>query len=132
MVGTVIGAVGVEAYHRTALTRSRELFNQKLRCSSLGQNYATENSSSIGPTLRNYTLNRVDFSESRNSCIAEIIYSQSMLGRPDLDIWNVQIVDLATKELLMLNQCANGPDCSSAFQRTGPEFDKLRGVRNPR
>lgn len=127
ILGVIVGGAGVETYHHTASAHLRELFNQKLRCNGLGKKYADLKSSSAGPISSIYVLERVDYSESRNSCVAEITNNVSVLGRPDLETWNVQIVDVGTQEIMTIYPCPKGSDCVSMLNLAKPEFEKIVG-----
>jgi hypothetical protein len=117
----------VETYHRTSMVHARESFNLRLRCNEIGGRYAKSRTSSAGQRIEFYGLDRVDYSESRNSCIAELTQNTLVSGHPESEIWDVQIVDLATDEILDLFPCAKGGDCVDALSRAQSEFNKSVG-----
>lgn len=127
MLGVLLGGGGVEAYHRTALAHSKELFNQKIRCNSLGRKYAQSESSVFGIVSNQYSMALVDFSQSRSSCVAELMNHLAVQGKPDVSL--IQIVDLNSTEILKIEPCQPSGDCTDAMKRARPEFDQFLGVR---
>lgn len=64
--GLLIGAAFVEYGHRRYDRQSKQMFEQRMRCKSLADSYARENTNNDGSTF----LQMVDFSVPRNSCVA--------------------------------------------------------------
>ena len=121
--GILLGGISVEVYHRTSQVRRRETFNQKTRCNSLGKKYAESQSASFGLATNVYVVNLVDYSESRNSCIAELTNRLSVPGHKDASM--VEIVDLTTQESLKIEPC--GTDCTEALNQGQIDFATFVG-----
>ena len=119
--GILLGGTAVEIYHRTSQAQKKESFNQRMRCNSLGKKYAESQSSSFGRASNVYVLDLVDYSESRNSCLAELTHQLSVPGSKDWSI--VEIVDLTTQESLKLEPC--GADCGEAMNRGQSDFSNF-------
>jgi hypothetical protein len=66
MVGILSGAFTSEALHMVRDKHRHEVFDERLRCKSLADAYIKANSDEHSYLM----LERVDFSPSRNSCIA--------------------------------------------------------------
>jgi hypothetical protein len=111
--GILVGGFAVEMFHRSSQALIRETFNQKMRCNGLGKKYAESQSSSFGLTGNVYVLDLVDYSESRNSCVAELTHELSIPGHKGISL--IEIVDLTTQESLKIEPC--GADCVEAMNR---------------
>lgn len=91
---------------------SSELFQHRLRCKTVADDYAKQNSDDSSALL----LERVDFSPSRRSCIAS--FTRWTTGKQKLqrcncfvEIHDYEAVDLLSGETLYSGQCVeNDPD----------------------
>jgi hypothetical protein len=118
ILGVLLGGIAVEMYHHTSQAHKRESFNQRMRCNNLGKKYAESQSSSFGLASNVYILDLVDYSESRNSCIAELTYVMSVPEQKNYSM--VEIVDLTTQESLKIEPCST--DCGEAMNRGQSDF----------
>jgi hypothetical protein len=98
----------------------REIFDQRLKCKKLAEDYVKANSD-------NYTsvfLDRADFSTSRNSCIAS---TNEHSGGAQFTTY--KLVDVVTGELLPTDFCDNHDSQSTSFCGNGRDM-KLRRERD--
>lgn len=139
IAGILIGGGGVEAHlgstatrQRAILARSKQVFDQKLTCNRLGKKYVEENTDATALNAdatillqHVYTLEQVDFSEQKNSCVAMVTSLTDTTGKPPAEIWRLQIVDLGTEEILDVDSCPEHGDCQYAHSVLDPEFKKM-------
>lgn len=122
IAGALLGGVSVEIYNQTHFAQSKELFNERLRCNGLAQRYAETRTGSARHGTVAYMVRRVDYSESRTSCIAEMDLTYSSPA-PIADERALELVDLATNEVLEEQGCSG--DCSDLI---GWTENKFRGL----
>jgi hypothetical protein len=111
LAGLCLGIASDEVRHVVRDRSRAEVFQQRLRCRSLVDAYAKENSDEYSSLI----VDRVDFSRARNSCIAAI--STAMSGKRGT-IWGYETIDLVTGEKLFSGSCAESganvnPPCDS-------------------
>ncbi|HXJ89128.1 MAG TPA: hypothetical protein VMS18_20085 [Candidatus Binatia bacterium] len=130
LVGISVGAAIDEALHaarnrkRQAKVRdSNELFQHRLRCKAVADDYAKQNSDDSGTLI----LERVDFSPSRNSCIAA--FTRWTTGKLKLQRCNCLIeihdyltVDLLSGETLYSDDCVENDPESKTFCGNGRDM----------
>lgn len=120
VLGLLVGAVFVEGIQIIRDHNRREIFEQRLKCKNLAEDYVKANSD-------NYTsvfLDRADFSTSRNSCIAS---TNEYSGSAQFTTY--QVVDVVTGELLSTDFCDNHDSQSTSFCGNGRNM-KLRRERD--
>lgn len=106
-----IGAALDEVRHRIRDQHSAEIFEQRVRCRSLADEYAKKNSDNNNT----FFVDHVDFSPSRHSCIAATLNAR---GEPGDTFWTYQTVDIITGERLFTGECSDN-DKSSIFCGNG-------------
>jgi hypothetical protein len=111
MIGIVLGAAGTEGFNVYRHSHDSQTFQERLRCKAVADAYVRENSTNfkkdpnpvIGVTV---TLDKVDYSLARNSCVAEL-ETTNWFPRAALEKSSVQ--DLLSGETLFSAKCTE--DC---------------------
>jgi hypothetical protein len=114
--GLIIGAGSVEAFHSIHDRQKHELFEQKLRCKTLGETYAKKASDEYTSVF----LDRVDFSKTRNSCVASVLNTSA--GR----FMTYQVVDVVTGDLLSTGSCDDKDSQSRSFCGKGKDISLIQ------
>jgi hypothetical protein len=114
LLGALIGAGLVQAIHtvRDRQRASDRLFEQRLRCKDLAEAYVNKESNKSDVLETAVGLERVDFSSSRNSCIASTFGGEYSRSRTVLDY---QVVDVISQEILYSGSCNNTDQRASTF-----------------
>jgi len=76
IAGIVLGAAATEAFNVYRQFRDSRVFQERLRCRAVADDYVKENSTDEKNTDRSgsfLTLNKVDYSPGRNSCVADLV-----------------------------------------------------------
>ena len=102
IAGLAIGGGSVELNHRRVESKSKELFQQRIRCKSLADRYARENTSGNQAAI----LEMVDFSPSLNSCIAKFHTLEN-----DYRDW--ELVDLLSGKETSMGGCFESRNCGN-------------------
>jgi hypothetical protein len=128
IAGIVLGAAATEVFNvyrqsQDSYRQSRDgqIFQQRARCKAVADTYVKENSSDLkeNPTDPNgvvLTLNRVDYSPARNSCLAEVETTRFFRGG---GTENESVEDLLSGETLFSVETVNtvkGTDDLGAFR----------------
>ena len=126
VLGILIGAASVEGFHIVRDHQRREFFEQRLRCKKLSEDYVKANSDDY----TSMSIDRADFSASRNSCVASTLESRGKDGR----FLGYKVADVITGELLFTDDCDDHDPQSRSFcgngrdvrllQKRDAEFDK--------
>ncbi len=124
LLGLVVGAGGNEMIHRVSKAHSKEVFAEKIKCNALAKRYIESQSSSSIFMSNVLALNAVDYSPSRNSCIALLDQSMMTPSRPDLPIHTIQVVDIGTEEVLKSLPCPKDGACLDYRNQAHTEFEK--------
>ena len=104
LIGAVVGGASVELYHHHYDGLSKEAFAQRSRCVALAHQYIRNNSDND----TNLYLDKVDFSQTSNTCIAAI-HSYTSYGASTEQSW--ELVDLLTAEVTPIGSCNEQRDC---------------------
>jgi hypothetical protein len=131
IAGIVLGAAATEGfnvYRRSHDSRifqeshDSRIFQERLSCKAVADAYVKEENST-DPELVNWTLDKVDYSPARNSCVAEL---ESVYARARFMTENVQ--DLLSGETLFSAKCTD--DCEALkFTLVNSAFDYV--INNP-
>ena len=109
VIGILCGGLAVEAGHIFRDGHRHEVFEERLRCKALAEAYVK------GQSEEPYTmLERVDFSPSRNSCIAAI----HKVTFPHSD-QTFNVVDVISGEVLSHSWCAGDDETSKSYCGNG-------------
>jgi hypothetical protein len=104
LLGAACGGIGVEMFNHSH--NAQILFERKLRCQTLARTFVRKRSSNLSSA----SLQRVDYSPARTSCIAE--ETDSTPG-PDFTLWSFNVVDVVTGEVIFATPCKEmAGDCS--------------------
>ena len=95
LVGLSVGAALDEVRHRVRGRNSDEVFQRRMRCRDLAEGYSKKQ---VGDRVN--VLDRVDYSPSRNSCIAAISAMEGWAAG-----WHYETVDVITGETLFSGDC---------------------------
>ncbi len=113
VIGVLLGGITIEAIHIFRDKHRHEVFEQRQRCKSLADAYVKANWSE----LESYTtLDRADFSQSRNSCIAAI--HATILRNSNEEF---VIVDVLSGEKVYAGWCS-GNETSKSYCGNGRNF----------
>jgi len=130
LVGICVGAAIDEALHAARNRKSQakdrdsnELFQHRLRCKAVADDYARANSDDSSTLF----LERVDFSPSRHSCIAS--FTRWTTGKRKLqrcncfvEIHDYEAVDLLSGETLSSGECVENDPDSTLFCGNGRDM----------
>jgi len=74
IAGIVLGATATEAFNVYRRSHDSQSFQQRVHCKAVADAYVKENTDldDNGVTGRSVTLDKVDYSPARNSCVAEL------------------------------------------------------------
>lgn len=107
VIGAACGALGLETFHHSR--DASILFERKLKCQSLARAFVKHRTSDFTHT----SLQRVDYSPARASCIAEV---NDTFTRPDSPnpLWSFSVFDVVTGEVLFATPCTDvAGECST-------------------
>lgn len=102
IAGLAIGGGSVELNHHRAESRSKEQFQQRIRCKSLADRYARDNTHENQAAI----LVVVDFSPLLNSCIAGF-------HTMDNDYMDWELVDLLSGKETSMGGCFESRNCGN-------------------
>jgi|ERR1039458_2249908 hypothetical protein len=91
-LGTIIGLIAASLYWRGTQQRSKFLFDQNVKCQQIAKQFESENKAAV---------TRVNYSPSRNSCVAEVT-------RPQEGGMYFTVEDLLSEEQLFFGHCTVG------------------------
>jgi hypothetical protein len=123
LVGLVVGAGGVQGYHRFHEKRTAEVFSRRLRCSELANQYARTESSDT----QSVVVEMVGYSTVSNSCVAYFqIWEQIAPGHAVRE-WRV--MNLLSGERLYTDSCREERDCGGGndmrfYRKSKVAFDQ--------
>jgi hypothetical protein len=123
-LGLCAGVAFDEAWHTVQPRANAEVFQQRLRCRTLADAYAKKNSDDYS-TLE---LERVDFSPTRQSCVASISRAMND-GRGTIRSYDYETVDIMTGETLFSDSCIENDAKAATFCGNGRDM-KLREKRD--
>jgi len=126
-VGLFVGFGADEIYRRVIERQSKGAYNRIMYCNALGAKYAKTAPSA--PSIL-YSVVQVNYSRSRNSCIAQYIVTDiGDNGKPDLR--TLLIIDLKTQETLSHVPCDTDKDqyCAAVMKESEQKFSKLVASR---
>jgi len=110
--GIVLGAAATEGFNVYRQSHDSQIFQERLRCKAVADAYVKEETST-DPEHVFLTLDKVDYSPARNSCVAEL-ESISFFKGGALIFQSVQ--DLLSGETLFSLQC--NKDCVEMLQKS--------------
>ncbi|MCU1271128.1 MAG: hypothetical protein JWN74_2422 [Acidobacteriaceae bacterium] len=116
--GIFIGAASVEGFHIARDNQKREFFEQRLRCKKLAQDYVKASSDDY----TSMSLDRADFSKSRNSCLAATLESSGK----DRQFVEYKVTDVITGEVLSSDFCDERDSHSQSFCGNGRDIKLLQ------
>ena len=102
IAGLAVGGGSVELSHRRVESTSKVRFQQRIRCKSLADRYAQENTHGNQTAI----VEAVDFSPSLNSCIAEF-------HKMDSDYRDWDLVDLLSGKETSMGGCFESHNCGN-------------------
>lgn len=113
IAGIVLGAAATEGFNAYRQSRDSQIFQERARCKAIADAYVKENSTNFkeDPTPLDgvtVTLDKVDYSPARNSCVAELERTDDF-GRTMRESSSVQ--DLLSGESLFSESCTG--DCAA-------------------
>ena len=113
IAGIVLGAAGTEGFSVYRQSHDSRIFQERARCKVIADAYVKENSTNFKedpnpPDGVTVTLDKVDYSPARNSCVAELERTDD-LGRTMRESSSVQ--DLLSGESLFSESCTG--DCAA-------------------
>jgi hypothetical protein len=106
IAGLLLGGGTVEYWHRQFDQRSKQTFEQKLRCKSLADQFIRDHS---GDDSHGIALGQVDYSSSSNSCFAAVT-TFTRYGNALWKGWGV--VDLVSGKAESMGTCSPAYDCA--------------------
>ena len=71
IAGIVLGAAATEGFNVYRQSHDSQIFQERLRCKAVADAYVKEENST-DPDHVSSTLDKVDYSPARNSCVAEV------------------------------------------------------------
>jgi hypothetical protein len=130
IAGIVLGAATTEGFNvyrqsqdSYRQSHDNQIFQQRARCKTAADAYVKENTNlnDNGVTGKSVTLDKVDYSPSRNSCVAELETTNYFKGGA-LVFESVQ--DLLSGEALLSVDCTKGCDLLK-LRLVSPAFDYI-------
>jgi hypothetical protein len=112
IAGIVLGAAAMESFNIYRQSHDSRIFQERAHCKAVADAYVKEKSPDLkeDPFAKSYitvTLDKVDYSPARNSCVAELDTAY-WSPRGVLDIFNVR--DLLSRETLFQARCTMEPE----------------------
>lgn len=125
LVGLCVGAGLDETLHvlrdrkaRAETQSSDEAFKRRLQCKPLAEEYVTKNSDDH----TSLSLDRVDFSPTRHSCIVALSRTSSGHG---ITLYGYETVDILTAETLFSGECNENDPTSRIFCGNGRDMQLI-------
>ena len=112
--GIVLGAAATEGFNVYRQSHDSQIFQERLRCKAVAEAYVKENSTDKNSTDQMghfVTLDKVDYSPARNSCVAA---TESVSFYPGGHFATENVRDLLSGETLFSLNCNKGLDCEAA------------------
>ena len=102
IAGIVLGAAATEGFNLYRQSHASRIFQERLRCKAVADAYVKANSSDLkeDPFAKSWvtvTLDRADYSPSRNTCVAEL---ETTNWDPRIILENSSVQDLLSGETL--------------------------------
>jgi hypothetical protein len=128
VAGIVLGAAATEGFNLYRQSQDSQIFERREHCKAVADAYVKENSTDFNkdPTTQSglsVTLDKVDYSPARNSCVAELESTIFFRGGA---LVSVSVQDLLSGKTLFSVPCNKG--CVEEFQKmwfVDPAFDYL-------
>lgn len=125
IAGIVLGAAGTEGFNAYRQSHDSQIFQERLHCKAVADAYVKQNSSDLkedpfaksGVTV---TLDRVDYSPVRNTCVAELETTHYIAG---LVRESSSVQDLLSGESLFSTNYAEDGGSVVKEVYTDPAFD---------
>jgi len=123
-IGIVLGAATTEGFNVYRRDHNSRIFQERVHCKAVADAYVKANStnsqsSTDDSTFVSVTLDRVDYSPARNSCVSEL-ETAYVARRVDITVESVQ--DLLSGETLFSSKCTD--DCEALKNwYVDPAFD---------
>jgi hypothetical protein len=136
IAGTILGAATTEGFNVYRQSHDSQVFQERARCKAVADAYvkATSTDFKEDSTAQSgvaVTLDKVDYSPARNSCVAEL---QTIYFTPPTGILFDSVQDLLSGETLFSVSCTG--TCVEEFQKTqfvDPAFDYvMKNADEPR
>jgi len=130
IAGIVLGAAATEGFnvYRQSQDRYRQshdsqIFQERLRCKAAAEAYVKENTdlNDNSVTGRSVTLEKVDYSPARNSCVAEL--EEATYFRGGALVFE-SVRDLLSGENIVSNECTKGCELLK-LNLVNTEFDYI-------
>jgi len=123
IAGIVLGAAATEGFNLYRRSNDSQSFQQRVRCKAVADAYVKENTdiNDNSVTGRSATLDKVDYSPARNSCVAEVETATYFKGGA---LASESVQDLLSGETLFSLPCNKG--CVDVVQKKiwiDPAFD---------
>jgi hypothetical protein len=111
IAGIVLGAAATEGFNIYRQSHDSRIFQERLRCKAVADAYVKENSTdfkeddSTAQSWVTVTLDKVDYSPARNSCVAELetTYSSQRVALANFE--DLSVRDLLSGETLFSSRC---------------------------
>ena len=107
IAGIVLGAAATEGFNVYRQSHDSQIFQERLRCKAAADAYVKEEHST-DPEHVFVTLEKVDYSPARNSCVAEV-ERDFIAEHAHFEVLNVQ--DLLSGETLFAANCPKTEGC---------------------
>ena len=123
ITGILLGAAATEGFNVYRQSQNSRIFQERARCKAAADVYVKENTdlNDNSVTGRSVTLEKVDYSPARNSCVAEL---NTTIFAPGAAYESYSVRDLLSGENLVSNACTK--DCEFLnFFLVNTEFEYI-------
>jgi hypothetical protein len=125
IAGIVLGAAAREGFNVYRQSHDSRIFQERVHCKAVADAYVKENTdlNDDSVTGRSVTLEKVDYSPARNSCVAELEETTYFRGGA---LVHESVRDLLSGETLFSTDCTG--DCVEALLKpelVDPAFDYI-------
>ena len=123
IAGIIFGAAATEGFNVYRKSHDSRIFHERARCKAIADAYVKENTdlNDNSVTGRSVTLEKVDYSPARNSCVAEL---NTTIFAPAAAYESYSVRDLLSGENIISNTCTK--DCELLeLNLVNTEFDYI-------
>jgi hypothetical protein len=123
IAGIVLGAAATEGFNVYRRSHDSRIFQERVHCKAVADAYVKENTdlNNDSVTGRSVTLEKVDYSPARNSCVAEL--EETTYFRGGALVFE-SVRDLLSGENIVSNNCTNGCELLK-LNLVNTEFDYI-------
>ena len=131
--GIVLGAAATEGFNVYRQSRDGQIFQERVHCKAVADAYVKANSTDVqanptDPNFASVTLDKVDYSPARNSCVAQVETVEFFRGG---STERESVEDLLSGETLF-SVSASQIGSGRTAKRTGLDLDAVRVTLLPR